>query len=341
MPTRSRAKSNCGVCLQKIIEGKEEAIFCEGKCQQWYHRGCASVPRELFATLTTSNVPFHCLTCNNSTLQQEVADLTLEIRRIQETLSIIPKLQTENAALTKEVAELREKLAAQSNQSKTTLTASAATSSATAVSKPSIPQSGYLRSTRTEDSKRSGNRSRRPLKRSANRVSQLGTQSASRQQTKRNSHGSLQGQPRKPLVPIKDARKVWKTFKFVTASAVSHAVHSITGIPTSELSVKRKYRQGGENNTSTWWFVIRGKEEVLEKLDSLWPQVQLQTSWELNHALLAYSDLNSESEGQPPTNSNTNSKADDVNVTSQVGTSPGDDSLSTSFCQTQTQIPVT
>ena len=86
--------------------------------------------------------------------------------------------------------------------------------------------------------------------------------------------------------------------------------------------------------------MIRGEEEVLEKLDSLWPQVQLQTSWELK-PLLAYSDSSSESEGQPPTNSNTNSKADDVNVTSQVGTSPGDDSLSTSFCQTQTQTPVT
>ena len=58
--------------------------------------------------------------------------------------------------------------------------------------------------------------------------------------------------------------------------------------------------------------------------------------------MLAYSDSNSESEGQPPTNSNsnTNAKADDVNVTSQVGASPGDDSLSTSFCQTQTQTPV-
>ena len=167
-------------------------------------------------------------------------------------------------------------------------------------------------------------------------MSQLSTQSVSRQQTKRNSHGSLQGQPRKPLVPIKDARKVWKTFKFVTASAVSHAVHTITGIPTGELSVKRKYRQGRENNTSTWWFVIRGEEEVLEKLDSMWPQVQLQTSWELK-PLLAYSDLNSESEGQPPTNS----KADDGDVTSQVGASPGDDSPSTSFCLTQTQTPVT
>ena len=76
MPGRDCVKTSCGVCLQRILDGKEEAIFCEGLCQQWYHRGYVSVPREFFATLTASNAPFHCLTCSHSFLQQEFAELT-------------------------------------------------------------------------------------------------------------------------------------------------------------------------------------------------------------------------------------------------------------------------
>ena len=49
------------------------------------------------------------LTCSHSSLQQEVAELTREIRRMQDALSIVPKLREENAALLKEVAVLREK----------------------------------------------------------------------------------------------------------------------------------------------------------------------------------------------------------------------------------------
>ena len=108
MPGKNRVKASCGVCLQRIVNGKEEAIFCEGKCQQWYHRVCASVPRELFATLTASDAPFYCLTCGLSSLQQEVAELTREICRLQDALSTIPKLREENSVLSREVAELCE-----------------------------------------------------------------------------------------------------------------------------------------------------------------------------------------------------------------------------------------
>ena len=99
MPGKSRDKTNCRVCLQRLVDGKEEAILCEGKCPQWYHRGCASVPRELFAMLTASNAPFYCLTCGHSSLQQEVAELKMEVSRLQDTLSIIPKLREENCTL--------------------------------------------------------------------------------------------------------------------------------------------------------------------------------------------------------------------------------------------------
>ena len=67
------------------------------------------MPRELFTMLTSSNALFYCLTCSHWSLLQEVIDLTREIRRIQDTPTIIPKLREENVALKREVAELREK----------------------------------------------------------------------------------------------------------------------------------------------------------------------------------------------------------------------------------------
>ena len=88
------------------MDGKEEAIFCEGKCQQWYHRGCASVLPELFTTLTSTDAPFHCLTCSHASLQQEVAELTMIIRSMQVELNIVPKLREEIAVLTATVNEL-------------------------------------------------------------------------------------------------------------------------------------------------------------------------------------------------------------------------------------------
>ena len=92
--------------------------------------------------------------------------------------------------------------------------------------------------------------------------------------------------------------------------------------------------------------MIRGEEAVLKQLDSLWPQVQLQTKWELN-PLFSYStdgtDVNSDL-GDP---SSTSPKPADATaiLISQEDTNPGDKSSaatsSSSFCQTQTLIPVT
>ena len=33
----------CSACEQKIVDGKEQALFCEGICKQWVQRYCAAV----------------------------------------------------------------------------------------------------------------------------------------------------------------------------------------------------------------------------------------------------------------------------------------------------------
>lgn len=262
MPSKGRVKTNCGVCLQRIVDGKEEAIFCDGKCQQWYHRGCASVPQELFVTLTTSDAPFNCLTCSHASLQSDVAELTLEIRRLQQSLSIIPKLREENAALSRLVAELRE------------------SQNSPAVSRPTKDSTvSYAQVTRSTSR---GKRNNRPHAAPQQAPTSPPSQDQQQQQQR--------NRPRPDLVPVKGARKVWGTYKFVTVSAVSHAIHSITSIPATDLSIKRKFKSKPNGNRGqSWWFVVRGEESVLNQLDSSWQQVHLQTKWQLR-PVLSYSD---------------------------------------------------
>lgn len=45
------SKICCGVCNSAIVEGWHEAIFCEGECQLWYHRGCTSVHLRIYLTV--------------------------------------------------------------------------------------------------------------------------------------------------------------------------------------------------------------------------------------------------------------------------------------------------
>ena len=103
-----------------------------------------------------------------------------------------------------------------------------------------------------------------------------------KQQQQRTAARVQTSQPKQPLVPIKGARKVWNTYKIVTTSAISHAIHTITGISVNNLAIKRKFRLNAtDSKVAAWWFVIRGEESLLEQLDNSWQQVNLQTKWEL------------------------------------------------------------
>ena len=66
-----RGKVPCGVCQGSIVDGKDEALLCEGECGLWFHRGCASVPPTLYKSLSNSDEPFVCLVCTNIRLKRE------------------------------------------------------------------------------------------------------------------------------------------------------------------------------------------------------------------------------------------------------------------------------
>ena len=101
-PTR-RGKVPCGVCQGAIVDGKDEALLCEGSCCLWYHRGCASVPPNLYRALSNSDEPFFCLSCTNVKLKEE-------IKLLKNELSSMVEVRDKFSALVTEVSELRQTL---------------------------------------------------------------------------------------------------------------------------------------------------------------------------------------------------------------------------------------
>ena len=92
---RGRTTRNfCAVYLKEIIDGKHEAIFCEGHCKMWYHRGCASVSQKLLQELTVSEEPFLCLMCSRASFKEELDQLKSEIAFLKSELKAIPSMQT-------------------------------------------------------------------------------------------------------------------------------------------------------------------------------------------------------------------------------------------------------
>jgi hypothetical protein len=76
-------KVACGVCQGPIVDGKDEALLCEGKCGYWLHRGCASVSPNLYRDLSNSEDPFVCLTCTNIQLKEEIKSLKSEVSSLK------------------------------------------------------------------------------------------------------------------------------------------------------------------------------------------------------------------------------------------------------------------
>ena len=66
----------CSLCSQKIIDGKDDALFCEGACKQWCHPYCAGVPLKHFQVLSTSSTPFFCFHVFSASCERELSALS-------------------------------------------------------------------------------------------------------------------------------------------------------------------------------------------------------------------------------------------------------------------------
>ena len=132
MPPKRKCPANkkaeeCAVCCQKVTKGEDEALFCEGKCQKWFHRYCAGVSVAHFQDLSTASAPFLCVMCYQEShgvvleelratvtaLTDEVKELRAALQRVEargsDVLYPVPQLRTMNPGtlLPEERSEVR------------------------------------------------------------------------------------------------------------------------------------------------------------------------------------------------------------------------------------------
>ena len=107
----------CEVCQGPVVDGKDEALLCEGDCGLWYHRGCASILPALYKSLSNSDDPFVCLACTNAHLKREIYQLKNELAGMTDVHDKCSAIADEVTALRQLVGSLVKdtKLSSKSN----------------------------------------------------------------------------------------------------------------------------------------------------------------------------------------------------------------------------------
>ena len=188
-----------------IVEGKDEAVFCEGDCQQWIHRGCASISQKMLATLSTSSESFLCLTCSRVVFQEQMTEVLLMVNNMKAELQQVPILKDTIVALKDEVASLSKLVSELQKEHCTSSNVSATRSSYTSVS--SAPR------------ERKGLEEHQPKATSA----------------------EVEGydKRKRPKVKVRGVRRIWGTLKATPTSAVSATLKKLTTLG-EKVSIKRK-----------------------------------------------------------------------------------------------------
>ena len=259
--------------------------MCEGEicANKWIHRYCAGVPTDHYKLLEESPEPFHCYLC---------------AQRKQATT--IEEMKNTISCLTAEIVELRATLRAETTSrtcSNDQALSSACAGTADVSQGEDRPWSEVVRRGRGRGSRRGQGRQRGPpapsqsKRTSADRRERSDVLGASRKpENKQSSDGQANASPTdkphhnliKQKVPVAGARKIWGTMKETSATAVTSTLTKLTSVTNDQVRIKRKYKSVNRNNNRMrWWFVLRGDEDTLVKLESEWEQVRLQTNWKL------------------------------------------------------------
>lgn len=269
MANRSRKNKNetCVLCCKPIIEGKDEALMCEGETcgNKWMHRYCAGVSTAHYKLLETSPSPYYCCLCTQ--LKQA---------------AIIEEMRGTIASLTAEVIELR----------------------ATIESRKATRESMQTTNSNVEDSSRTNGRSWSEVVRRGNRSKARNSKRSPRAMANGNHQASSSSSSAK--IKIEGKRKIWGTWPTTSVSAVKNAIKGITKLDEVSVKRKYKTARSGRGNSarvSKWWFILNGREELLKKLDEKWSTVKLQTNWTLEPVFCF--DEGSTQEDQPDVPSNT------------------------------------
>ena len=87
----SAHKFTCPICDDAIEDCStkargHDAVFCDGHCNTWLHRGCAGLSKTAFKKVTESNDPFFCTRCYLSQHKEELIALRTTVDKMASEL---------------------------------------------------------------------------------------------------------------------------------------------------------------------------------------------------------------------------------------------------------------
>ena len=255
MPPK-RKSDPCAVCNKAIVDGRDEALFCEGKCQAWLHRCCASVSSEQHKLLTASTEPFLFPTCGQEHNQAQIAELKNTVEALKLELSQLKKAFSDVQDQATQPTSINSK------------------SYAGAVATDRKTRSTKRRPTVTDAWKRS-----KPTHQSSKRPPNSTSSAPGTAPPGNNAASNSAAQSNRARV--EGARRIWGTVKSCTVGTVKSVIQRFCNVESS-LRVRRKTSKlSPDSNRIRWWFVLHGDETLLTSLESQWETVNMQTSWKL------------------------------------------------------------
>ena len=183
------------------MDGKDEALLCEGKCGLWYHRGCASTPLCSYKELSNSDEPFVCLSCANIQLKQEILLLKNELNSVAE-------LRDMCTAPTTEVSSLRNALDSLKG-AKLSLLQSPTTGHT---------KQSYAKVAKTHQAPRSTAPNNKTKRTEASQLPSVENRTNSPKEKRSTSVNHDQSRPK---VKVDGARRIWNTIPTCSAKAVA------------------------------------------------------------------------------------------------------------------------
>lgn len=304
-----KGRSKCAVCLGLIVDGRDEAIFCEGQCKMWFHRGCASVSQKLLTSLTTSDEPFLCLMCSRSQFQQEVTELRRVVDALKAELLVIPEMRKEIVSMKQKMEEiplLKQKIDAMSKDLSVLLNQKSTPSSTRTQAGKRSYAGAVLRNSRPAES----------YKPDDTNAALAGTTAIRRPSSPRVRSNTDKSSRTK--VKVSGARRIWGTLKTATTTSVSYSLRKLSSL-VNKFSLKRKFKTNSTSGRTHWWFIVKGSESDLEELEKEWDRVQLQTGWKLELCYMSSSEIPDHDAAAPDSENNRNN---DVSVNSPDPESP-------------------
>ena len=269
----------CPTCAQTIVEANDdregqEALFCEGNCNTWYHRWCAGVSTLRYEALSSSEEPFLCPTCTSDKHQQSIFELQSSVKSLLEEVC---KLKVIIATLQKSNMEKHPNLNPKESVTEDPTT-SEQWSLATGRSykdkckiRGKKVKQDHIRNTRNFNIPGcSKQRTGVPQSQHSSVASNKTTASA--------PHSSLFND-HSNLTRVTGARRIWGTMKSCTVTAIRNAISRLCPSLPSGLRVRRKFKTNGEK--TRWWFIVHAPEQTLSMLEEQWGSVKVQTSWSL------------------------------------------------------------